>query len=79
MNEGVEAQVVTGRYRNVRKCFRDSVRRGRGGSDAKLDEMHDLLDRAEASGLSERMVPEIIELARKQALRQTSGSTADST
>lgn len=69
MNQWVEAQIGTGRYGNVSEYFRDLVRRDQDRSEAKLDELRNLLDRAEASGLSERTMPEIMELARQQALR----------
>lgn len=70
MNQWVEAQIGTGRYGNVSEYFRDLVRRDQDRSEAKLDELRNLLDRAEASGLSERTMPEIMELARQEALRQ---------
>jgi len=70
MNQWVEAQIGTGRYGNVSEYFRDLVRRDQDRSEAKLHELRKLLDRAEASGLSERTIPEIKELARQQALRQ---------
>lgn len=70
MNQWVEAQIGTGRYGNVSEYFRDLVRRDQDRSEAKLDELRNLLDRAEASGLSECTMPEIMELARQQVLRQ---------
>ena len=70
MNQWVEAQIGTGRYGNVSEYFRDLVRRDQDRNEAKLDELRKLLDRAEASGLSERTIPDIMELARQQALRQ---------
>lgn len=36
----------------------------------KLEELRDLLDHAEASGISERTFPEIMELARQESLRK---------
>ena len=70
MNQWVETQIGTGRYGNVSEYFRDLVRRDQDRNEAKLDELRALLDRAEASGLSERTMPEIMELARQQALRR---------
>jgi len=70
MNQWVEAQIGTGRYGNVSEYFRDLVRRDQDRFEAELNELRNLLDRAQASGLSERTMPEIMELARQQALRQ---------
>ena len=70
MTRWVEAQIGTGRYGNVSEYFRDLVRRDQDRSEARLDELRNLLDRAEASGLSERTIPEIMELTRQEALRQ---------
>ena len=70
MNKWVEAQIGTGRYGNVSEYFRDLVRRDQDRSESRLNELRTLLDRAEASGLSERTMPEIIELARQEALRR---------
>ena len=70
MNQWVQAQIGTGRYGNVSEYFRDLVRRDQDRSEAKLHDLRNLIDRAEASGLSERTMPEIMELARRQALRK---------
>jgi len=69
MNRWVEAQIKTGRYGNVSEYFRDLVRRDQEKREEKLKELRDLLDRAEASGISTRTFPEIMELARKEAQR----------
>ncbi len=70
MNRWVEAQIKTGRYGNVSEYFRDLVRRDQEKREEKLKELRDLLDRAEASGISTRTFPEIMELARKEAQRK---------
>lgn len=70
MNRWVEAQIKTGRYGNVSEYFRDLVRRDQEKREEKLKELRDLLDRAEASGISTRTFPEIMELARQEAQRK---------
>ena len=70
MNNWVEAQINTGRYGNVSEYFRDLVRRDQEQREVKLKELRDLLDRAETSGISAHTLPEIMELARQEALRK---------
>ncbi len=70
MNQWVEAQINTGRYGNVSEYFRDLVRRDQEKKERKLKELRDLIDRAEASGISARAFPEIMELARQAAQRK---------
>ena len=70
MNQWVEAQIKTGRYGNVSEYFRDLVRRDQEKREEKLKELRDLLDLAEASGVSTRTFPEIMELARQEAQRK---------
>lgn len=70
MSNWVEAQISTGRYGNVSEYFRDLVRRDQERREVKLKELRDLLDRAEASGISTRTIPETMELARQEALRK---------
>ena len=56
MNEWVEAQINAGRYGNVSEYFRDLVRRDQERREAAIGELRAMLDRAEASGISERSV-----------------------
>ncbi len=70
MNNWVEAQINTGRYGNVSEYFRDLVRRDQERREVKLKELRDLIERAEASGISARTIPETMELARQEALRK---------
>ncbi|MXZ32110.1 MAG: type II toxin-antitoxin system ParD family antitoxin [Gammaproteobacteria bacterium] len=70
MSQWVEAQIKTGRYGNVSEYFRDLVRRDQEKREEKLKELRDLLDLAEASGISTRTFPEIMELARQEAQRK---------
>lgn len=68
MNEWVEAQISTGRYGNVSEYFRDLVRRDQKRRERAIQQLRDLLDRAEASGLGGRMLPEIMEAAREESV-----------
>lgn len=67
MNDWVEAQINAGRYGNVSEYFRDLVRRDQDRREAAIRELRDMLDRAEASGISQRSLPEILDTARKEA------------
>ena len=67
MNEWVEAQISTGRYGNVSEYFRDLVRRDQERREGAIQRLRDMLDRAEASGLGGRTLPEIMEAARDEA------------
>ena len=70
MNEWVEAQISAGRYGNVSEYFRDLVRRDQERREGAIQQLRDMLDRAEASGLSGRTLPEILEAARDEARRK---------
>ena len=67
MNEWVESQVTAGRYGNVSEYFRDLVRRDQERREAATAELRALLDRAEASGVSDHAFPDILEAARREA------------
>lgn len=67
MNDWVEAQIDAGRYGNVSEYFRDLVRRDQERKEVAVAELRELLDRAEASGVSDRSVPQILEAARQEA------------
>ena len=70
MSAWVEAQIETGRYGNVSEYFRDLVRQDQDRRDAAIAELRILLDRAEASGLSDRSLPEVLDAARAEAKRR---------
>lgn len=70
MNSWVEAQIDSGRYGNVSEYFRDLVRRDQERRDVAVNELRALLDRSEASGLSDRSVEDIREAARAEARRK---------
>lgn len=67
MNEWVEAQISAGRYGNVSEYFRDLVRRDQERKEAAINELRAMLDRAAASGISEKTLPEVLEAARQEA------------
>jgi antitoxin ParD1/3/4 len=67
MNEWVEAQISAGRYGNVSEYFRDLVRRDQERKESAINELRAMLDRAEASGISEKSLPEVLEAARQEA------------
>lgn len=67
MNDWVETQINSGRYGNVSEYFRDLVRRDQERRDVAVNELRVLLDRAEASGVSDRSLEEIREAARAEA------------
>ena len=67
MNEWVEAQINAGRYGNVSNYFRDLVRRDQERQEAAIGELCAMLHRAEASGISKRLVGEMLQDAREEA------------
>ena len=67
MSDWVEAQVNAGRYGNVSEYFRDLVRHDQDRKQSAIRELRDILDRAEASGISQSTLPEIVEAARQEA------------
>ena len=67
MNEWVEAQIRAGRYGNVSEYFRDLVRRDQERREGAIRQLRDLLDRADASGLTGRTLAEIMAVARDEA------------
>ena len=67
MNEWVEAQISAGRYGNVSEYFRDLVRRDQEGREHAIEELRTMLDRAQASGISGRSLPKVLEAARQEA------------
>jgi antitoxin ParD1/3/4 len=75
MTAYVEARIAEGRYGNVSEYFRDLVRRDQERRAAAIAELRALLARAEASGVSERSMSELIEAARDEA--RSSGLLGD--
>ena len=71
MNDWVEAQIRAGRYGNVSEYFRDLVRRDQERREGAIQQLREMLDRAEASGLSGRTLREIMEAAREEARQRS--------
>ena len=67
MNEWVAAQISSGRYGNLSEYFRDLVRRDQERREGAIGELRVMLDRAEASGISERSLGEMLQAARAEA------------
>ena len=67
MNAYVDTQIADGRYGNVSEYFRDLVRRDQERRSEAIAELRDLLTKAEASGISERSVEDIVAAAKREA------------
>lgn len=67
MNAWVEEQVSAGRYGNVSEYFRDLVRRDQDRRAEAIRELRDMLDRAEAGGITERSLSDVLAAARHEA------------
>lgn len=63
MNDYVQTRVEDGQYGNTSEYFRDLVRRDQEQRQMAIQELRRLLDAAEASGIGDRSVPEILEAA----------------
>lgn len=70
MSDWVEAQVDSGRYGNVSEYFHDLVRHDQDRKQSAIRELRDIFDRAEASGINQRTLPEIVKTARQEARRR---------
>lgn len=51
--------------------FRDLVRRDQEHKESAINELRVMLDRAEASGISEKSMPEVLEAARQEARQKS--------
>ena len=67
MKDWVEAQVATGRYANVSDYVRDLIREAQE-RQAALEEFDRLIESAEASGVSDATIDEIVERAERRAI-----------
>lgn len=67
MSAYVEAQIADGRYGNVSEFFRDLVRHDQERRASAISELRALLGKAQASGIGERSVEQLIEAARHEA------------
>ena len=68
MSSYVEAQVTEGRYGNVSEYFRDLVRRDQERRSEAIAELRTLLTKADASGISDRTVKDIVAEAKREAM-----------
>ena len=67
MNDWVEAQIKAGRYDNVSEYFHDLVRHDQSRKESAIQELRDILSRADASGISQRTLPDIAKAAQNEA------------
>ena len=67
MKEWVESQAKGGRYSNASDYVRDLIRRDQERREAAVVELRAMLDEAEASGISELSMEEVLEQARREA------------
>jgi antitoxin ParD1/3/4 len=59
MSHYIEGRIAEGQYGNVSEYFRDLVRRDQERRQIAMEELRALIDRAEASGISEKTVEDI--------------------
>ena len=69
----VDEQIAGGRYGNVSEYFRELVRRDQERRMSAATELRQLIDAAEASGVSALSGPEILDRAERK-LRERQGS-----
>ena len=67
LNAYVEGQIAQGRYGNVSEYFRDLIRRDQERRSEAMAELRTMIEKAEASGVSERTVEDIVEDAKREA------------
>jgi len=65
MSQYIEGRIAKGQYGNVSEYFRNLVRRDQERRQSAIDELKALLDKAEASGISDLTMDQIREKARK--------------
>lgn len=67
MNRYVKSRIAEGQYGNVSEFFRDLVRRDQERQARALDELRAMIDKAEASGVSDKSFTQAVEEARREA------------
>ncbi len=67
MKEWIETQINAGRYGNVSEYFRDLVRHDQDRRATAIQQLRDMLARAEKSDSSRRTLPRIMNAAREEA------------
>ncbi|MDP6688259.1 MAG: type II toxin-antitoxin system ParD family antitoxin [Alphaproteobacteria bacterium] len=76
MKDWVEAQTATGRYSNTSDYVRDLIRREQDRL-AKIENLQRLVSDGLESGISERSMTEILDLARSQVGTQKRGRSGE--
>jgi len=67
MSAYVESRIADNRYGNISEYFRDLILKDQAERQQAIEDLRALLDEAEASGISDRSGPEIVEAARQEA------------
>ena len=65
MSQYIAGRIAEGQYGNVSEYFRDLVRRDQEHRQSAIEELKALIDKAEASGISDLTMDQIREKARK--------------
>ena len=66
MKDWVNAQTETGRYSNASDYVRDLIRQDQERA-GKIEQLQRLIDEGLASGMTNKSIDQILEMARKQA------------
>ena len=69
INEWVQTQVGTGHYADAEEYLHALVQRDRERKEQAMQELRRIIEKAEASGVSKRTLPEIRERTRQKARR----------
>lgn len=70
MSQYIEGRIAEGQYGNVSEYFRDLVRRDQERRQIAMEELRALIDRAEASGISEKTVEDIWKEAKARHVKR---------
>ena len=67
MSNYIDHQVSSGQYGNISEYIRDLIRKDQEQKQLAINELRNLLEKAEASGISQLSMSDIRERARKRA------------
>jgi len=70
MSQYIDGRIAEGQYGNVSEYFRDLVRRDQERRQSAMDELKALIDKAEASGISEKTVEDIWKEAKARYVKR---------
>ncbi|MCY4149751.1 MAG: type II toxin-antitoxin system ParD family antitoxin [Gammaproteobacteria bacterium] len=70
MSDWVEAQIEAGRYHNASEYFHDLVRHDQDRNESTIQELRNIMNRAEASGITNRTLPDIVKTAKSKARKK---------